>query len=726
MSQPKLPLLSLLSHVYQVRRKRWAVSAGQVSLWAVLCFCLPLAASAQEPNNQIANNNAQVLLEKRYQNALYAYFQGDVQDALSQLAWIEERYPQGLLQLPAYLRAQDIEPTLLKGVLSLAYGLEDQAASLFERYLGAYESAEKRTQAWYLLGLTYYRQGQWQQASEAFSQIVEAEANDYLDVQSHDQWVYLQAQLRNQYLTDATPTLPENWPHALSDNSIYHYYLLYNQALASLKNGETERAIEQLASLVNRPNRGFTQLITGWFSPLLQESRPDSEDEAQEQQQEVLGIIDRANLTLAYVLLQQNKPQQAYRVFAKIRRQGLDGDAAVLGYGWAAVKSEELQTALGIWQSLINLPQHSEYTLEAYLASSYAYEKAYAPRQSVAVLSAGVSRFHQALAELSVAREQVNQAPFLLSLAHNYDAEQALLIAPKIANSPDTSMLLELLNSIGVSNGFRHELSALQQTQRLDAQYQEWQTRMAHYQLMLDEREIERTERAKAMLQSQIFEQLAQLQAKRDALAKQLRVAEQQADGIVLMPLEYQQQYTRLQGAKQRWADIEQAQSRLQQNTLKAEYAQRLRRAEGILIWQASEAYADKRWQAQKALVELDSELSRVTEQQNQLLTALQGRPNYAEQRKRVGNLTIRITQQQQNNDALQGQLLGRLSQQLSALIDQQVLNVNDYIMQAQLAMVRLKDQALQQNQAHGSQIPKPEIGRPMQLSPKAAEVQPK
>jgi outer membrane protein assembly factor BamD (BamD/ComL family) len=697
----------------------------------LLSCCLTLPVIAADRIHNDAAPEQKVMLEKYYQQALYAYFQGDVLAALSQFSLLEQRYPQGLKNIPDYLRKQDIEPELLKGALSLSFGIEDQAAEIFQRLLADYDSAEKRTQAWFLLGLTYYRQEQWQKASRAFKQINEAQASDYLDVQRHDQWIYLQAQLRSLYPdlngVQGNIAISESdknyWQQALSADSIYHYYLQYNQALATLESGDVQLAIRQLEDLITQPKQGFSQFVNSWFSPLISESSLTSEEQEVAHQQEIYGVLDRAKLTLAYLLLQQDQPQQAYRVFSQIRREGLDGEAAVLGYGWAAAKSDELQNALGIWQSLIQQTHYSEYTLEAYLASAYAYEKAYAPRQSVAILKTGLRRFEQALVELSEARQQVSQPGFLLQLAQDFESSQPALIS-STANVDQGGALKLLVNQLGVSNEFRHHLAALQQTQTLELRLTDWQQRMAYYELMLDEREQQKLQRAQVMLQSQIFAQLPALVEQRDALAQTLIMAEQQGNAEVLMAAQYQQWVERLDQAQQRLQKIETLKAQLQQPALKAEYAERLKRIKGTLVWLASEAYPDNRRQAQKTLAELDHVLDKANQQQKQLLIELQGRPDYATQRQQVSSIAVRIDQQLQKNQGLQRDLVTTLKHELTQLIDQQQGKVNDYILQAQLAMVRLNDQALQQNQAQGTQIPAIEIGRPPQLAPTVDEVQ--
>src|SRR5690606_32619128 len=108
------------------------------------------------------------------------------------------------------------------------------------------------------------------------------------------------------------------WQQQLSDDAIYRYYLLYNLALENLQRGNTEQGVVQLKQLLNSPEDGLQRFLPQWVS-----SPSGSADEQEHiaRQQEILAIQDRANLTLAYTLLQQGKSHEAYEVFARIRRE---------------------------------------------------------------------------------------------------------------------------------------------------------------------------------------------------------------------------------------------------------------------------------------------------------------------------------------------------------------------------------------------------------------------
>jgi hypothetical protein len=681
---------------------------------AVLCLGL---CHAQEASVASANSVAkQVALEKHYQQALYAYFQGDFAQALLHIALLEQASPQALQLVPAHLRNEPLEPILLKGAISLAYGLEDQAAAIFQQSLNQYSDPEKRTFAWFLLGQTYYQQGRFQQAQQAFSALTPADSQAYLDQSSRDTLVYSQAQLAAYFGTEE----PGAWLSQLSADSIYLPYLQYNQALVFLQQGKSQEAINQLRQLSEPQQSSFGAFVDGWLSPLWQAEEPSDSDKNLSQAEERLALRDRANLSLGYVLLQQNQAPEAYRVFAKVRRAGLDGDAALLGYGWAAAKNDELQNALGIWQALMQLPYDSSFSLEAYLASAYAYEQAFAPKQAVQVLDQGVKRFNSALQQIHLAQEQVQTPAYILDLAKHFDPQPLDSANTGFSQhdaAPTTSILSRVVYAAVVSNHFRQKLDALKQSVRIQQQLEEWQGRLVSYHVMLDERQTAREAEAKNMLQDRIFDRLPTLQARRDELKQELEGSASQGSNVSLMSTEFQAWQQRLEGAKRKWQSIQVRRQALGQAPLDAAYQQRLTRIDGVLRWQASEAYPAKYWQTQRVLKDVDDALSAASLQQQDLLTAINQRPDYAVQRARVEALQQGIVQQLATTSNIQNSLLAELAKALHKSLQQQQGAIEDYRVQAQLAMVRLRDQALQQNQNSTlPAVPAADIGRPPML----------
>lgn len=659
----------------------------------VLSCCLVLVASSHisgKTSAQQANHHNSVQLEKAYQQVLYEYYQGNFSLALTQIAILEQKFPNGLTQIPDFLSGYQVEPELLKGGISLAYGLDNQAADIFLRLLKNNIEPDVTAYSWLLLGKTYYQKRQFTDAAQALQQIKQDSADEFFEPSTRDNWLYMQSQLHGFLLGQGSDGTDIQWLEQLSENAIYRDYVQYNQALALLQKGENQQAISSLSSLTNN-DRSFVSRWMDWADPIF------SANDEQDIEAERDAIRDRANLTLGYTLLQNGDPHEAYRVFENIRTDGLDAEAALLGYGWAAAKKDELQTALAIWQRLINMSQNSEYTLESYLASAYAFEKAFAPRQSLQVLQLGLDRFKQALVDLNKAEKQVNQRQFILDLlpniANQQRADEDGSLSLNVKGRPFNTA--QLFDSVSVSNEFRAGLTALEQNRDLQQQLLNWQQRMQQYHLMLDERQVERLKRAKHILQNRTLEQLPELQAKRDVIAQIIDIAKNQQDGHVFMSLESQQWLDRVKRSEKRLAIIAQLKKQLDQPPLADSYQRRVERVAGRLVWQASEAFSANQWQAQKELNQLDAEITKAQLRQQQLLKQLAAKPDFAEQRLRVSALAQRISTEIVKSNGLQDALVGQLSDTFNQFIQAHKQKVSYYILQAQLAMVRLNDQAL-------------------------------
>lgn len=648
---------------------------------------------ATKANAEETNPNSNIQLEKAYQQVLFEYYQGNFARALTQMAVLEQRFPQGLAHIPESLSGHQVEPELLKGGLSLVYGLDNQAADIFSRLLASHAPTDVTAYAWLLLGKTYYQNRQFSAAAQAFEQISLDSAEEFFTTNTKDHWLYMQSQLHGFLLEEQAGDANIQWLEQLSTDSIYRQYVEYNQALALLQTGNTPQAIAQLTQLANH-EQGFINRWAGWIEPLF--NTYDQEQEVQERE----TIRDRANLTLAYTLLQNDQPHKAFNTFENIHTDGLDAEAALLGYGWAAAKKGELQVALAIWQKLMQLPNNSEYTLEAFIASAYAYEQAFAPRQSLQVLELAVERFQQALTDLNRAQAQVNQRQFILDLLPDLNKPSSSRQGVDIALSQSGQKLkaLQLFNSVAISSEFRTGLAALQNSYQIQRQLQSWQQRMQQYDLMLDERQAERVSRAQRILKNRILEQLSQLQQRRDALAHVLARAISEQNGQIFMGQQSQNWLARVERSEQRLDTINLLKQKLDQGPLAESYQRRVARVKGRLLWQASEALPANKWQGQKALSALDKVMAEAKLRQQTLLEQLAAKPDLSQQRQRVSDLAKRIDNQLKQNTGLQNGLIKQLSDTFNQFIQSHKEKVGDYILQAQLAMVRLNDQALQKD----------------------------
>lgn len=640
------------------------------SLKPILLGALLLTATISGAQQTRLDADKQVALDKAYQQVLFFYFQGDFFNALTHYAMLEDQFA-GELQ---FISNPGVNPALLKGGMSLAHGLENQATDIFAQVLQRDTKLDTQTQAWFLLGKAYYQKQQFSSAAQSFDNISYAQAQEVLDELSQDELIYLRSQLFS-WLTNGQGDKVD-WLSQLSGDSVYRNYVLYNQGLADLQESDYEGAVSALTELAEKDDGVFGNWLSGWWSPIQQSG-----------ENEVQALQDRANLTLGYAHMQQNKPTQAIQAFTRVRLDSLDTQAALLGYGWAASTQQDYQLALSVWERLLAMPHSSEYILEAYLASAYAYEKAFAPRQALQKLQAGLARFASERTELDQIKTQLSEE-FFVSLA-------------QAAYQPEE--LPPQLGGLLLSEDVRVQTTQLQESLLINRQLNQWRNRLDTFFLMLEEREQVAIKRAERLKQDKFLLRLGELQSKRDTLATALAAA-QVENPMLLMSEQEQAWNSRLQKAQKRYTSINQVKAAVGQNPLSDKYQRRLARLQGALLWRVAENFPQRRWSAQKNLNALDASLIKTRAQQDILTGRLNTPPDYSEQRNSIGQIQDRLTKQLNVSDGLVTAQLTELKKVFSEKIEQQIALLKNYQLQAQLAVVRLNDEAYRKAQTEQRQ----------------------
>lgn len=640
------------------------------SLKPILLGALLLTATISGAQQTRLDADKQVALDKAYQQVLFFYFQGDFFNAMTHYAMLEDQFA-GELQ---FISNPGVNPALLKGGMSLAHGLENQATDIFAQVLQRDTKLDTQTQAWFLLGKAYYQKQQFSSAAQSFDNISYAQAQEVLDELSQDELIYLRSQLFS-WLTNGQGDKID-WLSQLSGDSVYRNYVLYNQGLADLQESDYEGSVSALTELAEKDDSVFGNWLSGWWSPIQQSG-----------ENEVQALQDRANLTLGYAHLQQNKPTQAIQAFTRVRLDSLDTQAALLGYGWAASTQQDYQLALSVWERLLAMPHSSEYILEAYLASAYAYEKAFAPRQALQKLQAGLARFASELTELDQIKTQLSEE-FFVSLA-------------QAAYQPEE--LPPQLGGLLLSEDVRVQTTQLQESLLINRQLNQWRNRLDTFFLMLEEREQVAIKRAERLKQDKFLLRLGELQSKRDTLATALAAA-QVENPMLLMSEQEQAWNSRLQKAQKRYTSINQVKAAVGQNPLSDKYQRRLARLQGALLWRVAENFPQRRWSAQKNLNALDASLIKTRAQQDILTGRLNTPPDYSEQRNSIGQIQDRLTKQLNVSDGLVTAQLTELKKVFSEKIEQQIALLKNYQLQAQLAVVRLNDEAYRKAQTEQRQ----------------------
>ncbi|WP_416306157.1 tetratricopeptide repeat protein [Neptunicella sp. SCSIO 80796] len=612
-------------------------------------------------------NGQEVIDDPQYGRVLYHYFQGDYHQALTQMAIAEVR---------GGIKHQGLAPELLKGGMSLGYGLEQQASEIFRRLLDDSVPVDIQAQAWLHLARVYYRKNEVSTALQILNQI-QPQQVQLLGSAAGQQFYYLKAQLQLAIgqIEPAQHTLAE-----LKPDSIYFDYLSYNHALQLQHQGKVQLAIDSLNQLRDKaPSGVIGSWLDEWFGWQAVKALPI----------EQAALNDRINLSLAYFYQQQQRPTQAIEAFSRIRFDSLDTHAALLGYGWAAAQDQQYQLALTLWNKLLALPDSSSEQQEAWLAVAYAYEQLSAPQQAMNALQQAISQFELQLQQLNVEQRNIQQGDYFEPFVRLWQPEFDGLL-----KAAEERRIAPSLQAIFSSERFNQQIKTLAELRTTGQRLSRWQAQIKNYQLMIDEREQVTGQRARDLSQNKLLDKLAELLVRRNALAARISEIEQGQNSAALLDSKQLAQQQRLERAMQRYQRLS------AKKTLPSSYQERLKRLQGVLSWQADNHYAQNLWSAKKALAELDSSIEQSVEQQHSLSRSMNQTPLFNQQRERISTLGQHISQLQVKQRTLQQLQLDQITHTARLALQQESDKIRQLLLQAQVAVVRLQDEAWRKNNA--------------------------
>ena len=338
---------------------------------------LVLAVGLAAGSSTVFGHEVNKAKDLKYGAVLFEYYQQKYFETLVEFEYAAERG--GIHNHGDY-------PELLKGGVSLSYGLDLQAKEIFSRLISANTPEEVQNRAWYFLAKMLYLRGDPARAATTLSNIHGAMPEDV-----DDEYRYLAALINVKlgYYEEA-----ESISRGFDKDSPYAPYLYFNLGVALGKEKRYESAVASLQRAASFADG----------SKLLDR------------------LADRAHMAMAYLYAEgQQNPTNAYAQIKLVSASGIFSNRALLGSAWASVNNDAYEDALG---SLFVLQQRSmaiPEVQEAVLLTPHVYEKlGLLGRASNGFISA-YDRYGDALAQLEKARESLKGADVLELFVRNVD-----------------------------------------------------------------------------------------------------------------------------------------------------------------------------------------------------------------------------------------------------------------------------------------------------------------
>ena len=610
---------------------------GALGLGSALC-----AAAAEELPSSVA--------DLRYGVTLYEYYQNNYFAALSELMVAEAR---------GGIQGHSDNPELIAGSIGLAFGMEAQAGSAFQRLLDASRPQAVRDTAWFYLGRLQYQQGNWAAAGASFDQVspeIDPRLTRELAV------MRLQILLRSDDFKEARALYdnaedPDRWGELAN----------YNLGVALGREGDALAAQTYLNRVVSTPLK----------------RNP-------EQQKLQRALRDRAYTASGYLHIQQGEYDQAVNQFSQVRLTGPYSDRALLGLGWAHASQSQWQQALAPWQSLTRGSLQQSSVLESLMAVPWAYEQLGADVDALAAYEGAERVFMGELQKIENLRQRLDQQLLLSAIREGaggqnqswFALDQGQALQPEVA----------YLGEVFARNDFQTRVQSVRDLLFLQATLNQWQQKLDIYTDLLVQRGEVRAQKLARMREQGQMQQEAGLRDEKARLAAWLFEVEKTRDYFALVTDEDALDFLEtVNGALDNTAQMTAGGEDMDFEIRQLEFYR------GILLWNAQEQFADNLWQQKRNLQQLDAELTRLSASQKSLQKAIDEAPEILPYQQRMSALDQRIALA---TVSLDQQLLAEeaaLRAQLAQALDGHRTRVKNYLARARLSIARLYDERLKQ-----------------------------
>jgi hypothetical protein len=266
----------------------------------------------------------------------------------------------------------------------------------------------------------------------------------------------------------------------------------YLRALASIGTGQFTKAVEILQSLRHEKTLGGYVLynLSIAFIQAGQENEGlkvlDELGRLETQSNDLLALKDKANLKLAYGLLDTGNAELAQPYFQRVRLDGPYSNNALLGLGWSAAAQGRFDRALVPWSILHERDRTSHSVQEALMAVPYAYGKLQAYGKSANMYDQAMDVFAYQISRLDASIKSIRAGKFLKALLDEQSKKDQNWVVNlrELPDSPETRYILDLM----ASNDFQTSYKNYKDLAALEKHLTKWLADLNIFEEMIDMR----------------------------------------------------------------------------------------------------------------------------------------------------------------------------------------------------------------------------------------------
>jgi len=608
-------------------------------------------AAAKLPEITVTTN-----LEHSFGIALYQFNQGNYFQALVEISAANNRQVSLSKEPSTHQQAMQI----LEAGIMLSYGMQNNARDLIKNVADKTLGGPQQDIAWFYLAKLYADKQNWQQSYKAIDNI-----GDELPHKLRATYERLKANvyINNGQLNEALALIKR------TNDPVLRAYTSFNLAVAEQKNKNFGAAHSHLGT------------ITSLKSSQL----------------EVRLLKDRAHLAAAQMSIVEQDFNAAFNHFSLIKIDSPYSGEALFGQGWAAYYTDKPTQALASWNQLLaNYSLYPE-AEKSRIAIPFVYLSMDNTHAALRQYNSAVSQYEALMSELDSIKTGVGNGRLFEFMAP-FKTGKTIDWHKGSVNFPVTNETV-LIGGYLENQNIHEDLTALAELYQLSYTVGTRRQDLASFGYLIETVDTHHEEKApiisseiSSLQQSQTAEQARQLRATVSHIEKtNSTYSLMNADEIGYMK--------RIKRSNSTLAAITKASN-------KARYQQRVERINGILLWNLSEAFPARIWQAKKGLNEIEKSIASSKQIQKQLQNIIiQQASTSGPITQKVEDFKQRLEQTAQSIERLISQQELKIQHMYLLALDSKKEEVRQYLVHSHLAIARLTDAPITDTQTDESAV---------------------
>ena len=434
--------------------------------------------------SSVKDRHEQRVGDLAYGTSLFHLFQNEKLAAITDITVAKEN---------GRLKSNPNDAELLLASLYFDYGLAENAENIFSQLLDENISDDVKNRIWFNLARLQYEHNNYTQAEKLLARI-----SDNLSPQREAEKLYISSNLFLQ---------KQNFEQA-------------EKATSSIQSGPTWQAYSEYNLGVKLTAAGETQTGHEWLKKLL---TSDSKDK------ELLSLQDSARLVLGLSLLRQKKFDEALEHFGAIRVSGALSNKALLATGWAWSRKSEPEKALTYWNVLIKKDHADDASLEAPLATAYAYEQLDNKAMAAQSYDNAAIHYELHLQKMDTLIHSIEQNDLINSLKTNTGISHG-----NFKNNLYNFHAAPYMQHTVTSQSFQQALQNHRDLMEIKKSLFRWQHNLPIYELMLAERKLSFENKRPMLSETTSFKQLQDMQKQTIAFAIEVQRIKDSEDKLAL------------------------------------------------------------------------------------------------------------------------------------------------------------------------------------------------